>query len=94
MTASEQTLEMLTELFREAGTAHHRAFAPVNGADDDWPTWYAGFLAEHLGRAFHTRFEISQLAEALMVVEAERQAVSAADWPRYYARWFLSRYGH
>jgi hypothetical protein len=90
---TDETLDMLTYLFQQAGTAHHQAFAHVNGADDDWPTWYAGFLSEHLGQALHTRFEVGQLAEALLSVEAARKAAAAPDWPRYYAHWFLTRYG-
>ena len=36
----------LVDLFREAGHAHHAAFAATDGADPDWPIWYADYLQE------------------------------------------------
>ena len=34
----------LADLFLETGHAHHAAFAATDGADPEWPIWYA----EHL----------------------------------------------
>ena len=33
--------EQIIALFREAGPAHHKAYIETNGADPDWPMWYA-----------------------------------------------------
>jgi hypothetical protein len=38
----------LVQLFREAGAAHHQAFAGTNGEDAAWPAWYAAFLSTRL----------------------------------------------
>jgi len=35
------TTARVAELFRDAGTAHHRAFAATHGEDAEWPAWYA-----------------------------------------------------
>lgn len=84
----------LATLFREAGQAHHEAFAATNGEDPDWPEWYARYLtpavAEIVGRALPSE----TLASELRAVDAEMRAkAAAADWTLYYADWFLSRTG-
>jgi hypothetical protein len=33
--------EQIRNLLHEAGETHHRVFRIVDGADDDWATWYA-----------------------------------------------------
>ena len=40
MPATDQR-RCLIDLFAEAGPAHHRAYFAVDGADPDWPLWYA-----------------------------------------------------
>src|SRR5437867_6375182 len=44
-------IEQLAALFREAGAAHHKAFAATDGEDPDWPSWYARYLAPRLQQA-------------------------------------------
>jgi hypothetical protein len=34
----------VSELLHEAGETHHRVFRIVDGADDDWASWYADWL--------------------------------------------------
>ena len=38
------TLEQVSGLLHEAGETHHRVFRIVDGADDDWASWYADWL--------------------------------------------------
>lgn len=38
------TLDQVAGLLHEAGETHHRVFRIVEGADDDWASWYAGWL--------------------------------------------------
>ena len=45
MSGSDLT-HSLENLFRETGQAHHQAFLSTNGADPDWPIWYAGYLVD------------------------------------------------
>jgi hypothetical protein len=35
------TLEQISGLLHEAGETHHQVFRIVDGADDDWASWYA-----------------------------------------------------
>lgn len=37
-------LEQISSLLQEAGETHHRVFRIVDGADDDWASWYADCL--------------------------------------------------
>jgi hypothetical protein len=34
-------LEQISALLHEASETHHRVFRIVDGADDDWASWYA-----------------------------------------------------
>ena len=38
------TTEQISRLLHEAGETHHRVFRIVDGADDDWASWYADWL--------------------------------------------------
>jgi hypothetical protein len=42
------TLEQVSGLLHEAGETHHQVFRIVDGADDDWASWYAQWLICHL----------------------------------------------
>lgn len=41
-------LEQVSGLLHEAGETHHRVFRIVDGADDDWASWYAQWLIDAL----------------------------------------------
>jgi hypothetical protein len=83
----------LEELFRETGEAHHQAYIETNGADPEWPLWYAGYLQERLGTFLEASFTKSELVYLLIWV-ANEQPLNApgADWARYYADFFMQRY--
>ena len=88
---SRSRLEDLAALFREAGSAHHRAFASTNGDDPDWPTWYAEYLAPRLQKVFGRPFDARALAEYLKAMDAEHRAWGGQEpWPEFYARTFRS----
>ena len=38
------TTEQISRLLHEAGETHHRVFRIVDGADDDWASWYFDWL--------------------------------------------------
>jgi hypothetical protein len=38
------TLERVSALLHEVGETHHRVYRIVDGADDDWASWYADWL--------------------------------------------------
>lgn len=84
----------LAQLFREAGAAHHRAFAATDGEDAEWPRWYAAYIAPRFGEMVGTTLSADRLAADLVIVDREyRDAGSALAWPAYYVEWFLQKYG-
>ena len=40
------TMEQISDLLHEASGTHHRVFRIVDGADDDWASWYAQWLID------------------------------------------------
>lgn len=85
--------EEVTALFREAGEAHHAAYIETDGADPDWPIWYADYLQPRLSAALNAKFTKSELVYLLVSLdrEAQRQA-PGANWHTYYARALVARY--
>jgi hypothetical protein len=86
-------LQGLIQLFQETGSAHHQAFIDTDGADPEWPIWYAGYLHERLCRLLGANFTKSELVY-LIVLAAKELALRAPgkDWVRYYAQFFFDRY--
>lgn len=82
----------LTALFREAGAAHHRAFASTNGEDADWPGWYAGYLVPRLEELTGRTFDPPTLADELKDMDAQHMDGGEGPWPEFYARAFLQRH--
>jgi len=82
----------LVELFREAGRAHHAAFAATDGDDPDWPIWYADYLQEPIAQRLDMKFHKSRLIYCLMDADFEHQVRSPqSDWPEYFADQMLER---
>ncbi len=85
--------EQITALFRESGPAHHKAYIETNGADPDWPIWYAAYLHERLSKLLKGSFTKSELVCLLIEADKEhKQKAKGTDWPSYYAQFFLERY--
>ena len=77
----------LEGLFREVGEAHHQAYIETDGADPEWPLWYADYLRERLGELLDASFTKSELVHLLVLV-ANEQPLKApgANWAGYYAK--------
>jgi len=89
------TVEQISDLLHEAGETHHRVFRIVDGADDDWASWYAQWL-----------IDLSELPEpagcqagpqrADLPARQPRQAIhgrgSQRTWELYYARQILRHF--
>jgi len=85
--------EELEELFRKTGSAHHQAFIKTKGEDPEWPLWYADYLLEKLRKLLSAKFNKSELVYLLVMAEKEMALMApGADWPRYYANFFIERY--
>jgi hypothetical protein len=91
--AGTDLAQQLEELFREARAAHHQAYIETDGADPEWPLWYADYLRERLGAHLDVSFTRSQLVYLLILVAGEQPLnAPGANWARYYARFFITRY--
>lgn len=42
------TVERLAQLLREAEAAHADFETQLGHRDDDWPTWYAGYILDRV----------------------------------------------
>lgn len=82
--------QQLIQLFRDAGTAHHQAFLATNGHDPAWPAWYAAWLAPRLEALLGASVAPPRLEAQLKALEDRRMARGLADWPAFYADFFLA----
>ena len=55
----------LEELLREVREAHHQAYIETDGADPEWPLWYAEHLRERLGALLNASFTKSEFVYLL-----------------------------
>lgn len=86
--------EELADLFKDTGHAHHQAYLDTDGADPDWPLWYADFLMDKLPAMLgDATFTKSELIYLLITVDRELAATApGTNWPLYYADFFMGRY--
>jgi sugar/nucleoside kinase (ribokinase family) len=89
-----EALVHLTQLFKETGHAHHQAFLATNGADENWPSWYAAYLQGSLNVLFGVMIQKDELREMLVEFDKRhRMDTSHTEWAEYYAKLFLEHYG-
>jgi hypothetical protein len=50
MDTNELTTEHLASLLREAERAHAAYERELGSRDEDWPTWYAGYILDQLNK--------------------------------------------
>jgi hypothetical protein len=85
--------QKLIDLFRETGEAHHKAFIESDGADPDWPIWYAGYLCKRLGELLDAHFTKSELVYLIVAAEKEQGLrAPGSNWPVFFTKFFLERY--
>ncbi len=83
----------VSNLLIDTGQAHHKAFEVTDGADPDWPIWYAEYARDTFAEQFGMEFTKSQLIYCLMDADFEHQARAPEnDWPGFYADEILERY--
>jgi hypothetical protein len=83
-----EPIDRVRDLLHEAAETHHQVYRITDGADNDWASWYADWLArlselpELLGR----RPIRSELTHHLVVLDQEYLAAGAAEtWEEFYA---------
>jgi len=83
----------IAELLVQTGHAHHKAFEATDGADPDWPIWYAEYSRDKFAERHDMDFNKSQLIYCLMTADFEHQARSpASSWSEFYANEIVERY--
>ena len=88
--------ERVSELLHEAGETHHRVYRIVDGADDDWATWYAWWLINlsELPDILGSKPVRSELIYLLVRLDKEYSAASQAQpWESYYAERIVTHFG-
>ena len=86
----ESSRARIADLLRETGEAHHEAFIETDGADPEWPIWYAGYLQERLGQQLDRQITRSELVYLLVLAERQHGAEAPAEsWPGFYAQVLL-----
>jgi hypothetical protein len=84
-----ETVEQISGLLNEAGETHHRVFRIVDGADDDWASWYAQWLIDlsELPDLLGVRPVRSELIYLLVSLDKQYTAENPGEpWELYYAR--------
>jgi hypothetical protein len=90
------TLEQISELLHEAGETHHRVFRIVDGADDDWASWYADWLVNlsELPTLLGSKPVRSELTYLLVSLDKEYAAARPGQpWESYYAAKIRDHFG-
>jgi hypothetical protein len=87
------TAEQISSLLHEAGETHHRVFRIVDGADDDWASWYADWLINlsELPALLGVKPVRSELVYLLVSLDKDYTAAEPGDtWETYYAQRIIS----
>jgi hypothetical protein len=90
-----EATEQIGALLQEAAETHHRVYRIVDGADDDWASWYAWWLINlsELPSLLGVTPVRSDLICLLVTLDrrytAEQQT---GPWPAFYAREMQSHY--
>jgi hypothetical protein len=89
------TRKRISELLHEAGETHHQVYRIVDGADDDWASWYADWLVRlsELPELLGARPVRSELVYMLVRLDKEYTEQQRAEpWEDYYARALLEHF--
>jgi len=88
-------LEQVNRLLHEASETHHRVYRIIDGADDDWASWYADWLVNlsELPTLLDTKPVRSELTYLLVGLDKEYTASQPGQpWEAYYAQRILSHF--
>ncbi|NKQ36803.1 MAG: hypothetical protein HF973_14465 [Chloroflexi bacterium] len=91
--SDERLRKQIADFFVRTGHAHHQAFLETDGADPDWPLWYADYMREELAKLLNAEFTRSELTYLLVRLDKERAFNAPGSyWPDYYAKQLLNWY--
>ena len=83
-----ETARRVSELLHEAGETHHVVFRIVDGADDDWASWYSDWLLRlsELPGIVGRRPVRSELTWLLVQLDRDYTAAAPDErWEDWYA---------
>jgi NAD(P)H-hydrate epimerase len=87
----DDPIPQLADALRATGEAHHQAFIATDGADPEWPLWYADHLQPIVSDAVGKDVTRAQIVWAL--VDAERSVPAKEPWPTAYAHHIVDTLG-
>ena len=90
-----ETVEQISRLLHEVSETHHQVFRIVDGADDNWASWYAPWLIDlsELPDLLGTKPVRSELIYLLVSLNKQYTAADPGEpWEPYYARQILSHF--
>jgi hypothetical protein len=82
-------VDQISGVLQEAAETHHQVFRIVDGADDDWASWYADWLVNlsELPALLGVKPVRSELVYLLVSLGKEYTAGQPGEpWHAYYAR--------
>ena len=92
----DERLAKIGELLHEAAETHHTVYRITDGADPDWASWYADWLARlsELPSLLGTEPARSELTYLLVKLDREYTAGPGEErWEDFYARALLAHFG-
>jgi hypothetical protein len=85
----------VSDLLREAGETHHAVYRIVDGADDDWASWYSDWLINlsELPEVLGARPVRSELTYLLVRLDKEFTELGPDEsWQDFYARGLVNHF--
>jgi hypothetical protein len=87
--------QQVSDLLHEAGETHHRVYRIVDGADDDWASWYANWLINlsELPALLGSKPVPSELVYLLVGLDKQYTAEQPGEpWEGFYARHIIEHF--
>jgi hypothetical protein len=87
--------QQVSDLLHEAGETHHRVYRIVDGADDDWASWYANWLINlsELPALLGSKPVRSELVYLLVGLDKQYAAEQPGEpWEGFYARHIIEHF--
>jgi hypothetical protein len=90
----EALRDTVAGLLHQTAEDHHVAYQASDGADPDWPIWYADHLLElGLETLLQAKLLKSDLIYLLVLADKQQQLEApGAAWERWYAAFLVQRY--
>ena len=80
-------VETIAALLEQTKEAHFTAYIETDGADPDWPIWYAAYLVDKLPPLLQANMTKSEITYLLVHLSRLQQLdAPGSQWTRYYAK--------